>query len=130
MLASEPEKLSGFWLASGPPAAAVDPAASMSSRAAENLFWMGRYAERAEAVARLVRAAHDRRNDFQRGANPAGTECLQVLLTALTRVTATYPGFVGEGASDRLSSPGSELVRPCGRREPARHPGTRSAAPC
>ena len=105
MLASEPEKLSGFWLASGPPVAAVDPAASMSSRAAENLFWMGRYAERAEAVARLVRVAHDRRNDFQRGANPAGTECLQVLLTALTRVSSTYPGFVGEGAGDRLAPP-------------------------
>ncbi len=109
VLASEPEKLSGFWLASGPRVAAVDPAASMSSRAAENLFWMGRYAERAEAVLRLVRAAHDRRNDFQRGANPAGTECLQVLLSGLTRVSSTYPGFVGEGASDRLSSPGAEL---------------------
>ena len=89
--------------------AAIDPAASMSSRAAENLFWMGRYAERAEAMARLVRVAHDRRNDFQRGANPAGTECLQVLLTALTRVSSTYPGFVGEGAGDRLAAPGAEL---------------------
>ena len=109
VLASEPEKLSGFWLLPGPPVAAIDPAASMSSRAAENLFWMGRYAERAEAMARLVRAAHDRRNDFQRAANPAGTECLQVLLTALTRVSSTYPGFVGEGASDRLAAPGAEL---------------------
>ena len=109
VLASEPEKLSGFWLVPGPPVAAIDPAASMSSRAAENLFWMGRYAERAEAMARLVRAAHDRRNDFQRGANPAGTECLQVLLSALTTVSSTYPGFVGEGAGARLSSPGAEL---------------------
>jgi uncharacterized alpha-E superfamily protein len=109
VLASEPEKLSGFWLAAGPPAAAIDPEASMSSRAAENLFWLGRYAERAEAVARLVRTAHDRRNDFQRGANPAGTECLQVLLTAITRVSSTYPGFVGEGGSGRLAAPGEEL---------------------
>ncbi|MGH9022918.1 MAG: circularly permuted type 2 ATP-grasp protein, partial [Acidimicrobiia bacterium] len=109
VLASEPEKLSGFWLAAGPPAAAVDPEASMSSRAAENLFWLGRYAERAEAMARLVRAAHDRRNDFQRGANPAGTECLQVLLSALTRVSSTYPGFVGEGGIERFAAPGAEL---------------------
>jgi uncharacterized circularly permuted ATP-grasp superfamily protein/uncharacterized alpha-E superfamily protein len=109
VLASEPEKLSGFWLAAGPPVAAIDPQASMSSRAAENLFWLGRYAERAEAMARLVRTAHDRRNDFQRGANPAGTECLQVLLTALTRVSSTYPGFVGDGGSDRLAAPGEEL---------------------
>jgi uncharacterized circularly permuted ATP-grasp superfamily protein/uncharacterized alpha-E superfamily protein len=109
VLASEPEKLSGFWLAAGPPVAAVDPEASMSSRAAENLFWLGRYAERAEAMARLLRAVHDRRNDFQRGANPAGTECLAVLLSALTRVSATYPGFVGEGDAERLAAPGAEL---------------------
>jgi uncharacterized circularly permuted ATP-grasp superfamily protein/uncharacterized alpha-E superfamily protein len=109
VLASEPEKLSGFWLVPGPPVIAIDPAASMSSRAAENLLWMGRYAERAEAMARLVRASHDRRNDFQRGANPAGTECLQVLLSALTKVSSTYPGFVGNGAGARLAAPGAEL---------------------
>jgi uncharacterized alpha-E superfamily protein len=109
VLASEPEKLSGFWLVPGPPVIAIDPAASMSSRAAENLLWLGRYAERAEAMARLVRAAHDRRNDFQRGANPAGTECLQVLLSALTKVSSTYPGFVGNGAGARLAAPGAEL---------------------
>jgi uncharacterized circularly permuted ATP-grasp superfamily protein/uncharacterized alpha-E superfamily protein len=109
VLASEPEKLSGFWLSPGPTVTAIDPAASMSSRAAENLFWMGRYAERAEAVTRLVRAVHDRRNDFQHSANPAGTECLQVLLTALTRVSSTEPGFIGEGAAERLAAPGGEL---------------------
>jgi uncharacterized alpha-E superfamily protein len=109
VLASEPEKLSGFWLTAGPPVAAIDPEASMSSRAAENLFWLGRYAERAEAMARLLRAVHDRRNDFQRGANPAGTESLRVLLGALTRVSSTYPGFVGEGENDRVAAPGAEL---------------------
>jgi uncharacterized alpha-E superfamily protein len=109
VLASEPEKLSGFWLTAGPPVAAIDPEASMSSRAAENLFWLGRYAERAEAMTRLLRAVHDRRNDFQRGANPAGTESLRILLAALTRVSSTYPGFVGDGEADRLSDPGAEL---------------------
>ena len=109
VLASEPEKLSGFWLATGPAIAAVDPEASMSSRAAENLFWLGRYAERAETMARLVRAAHDRR-DFQgQGSNPAGTECLEILLGAITRVSSTYPGFVGEGGVGRLAAPGAEL---------------------
>jgi uncharacterized circularly permuted ATP-grasp superfamily protein/uncharacterized alpha-E superfamily protein len=109
VLASEPEKLSGFWLAAGPPVAAVDPEASMSSRAAENLFWLGRYAERAETMARLLRAAHDRR-DFQvQGSNPAGTECLEVLLGAITRISSTYPGFVGDGSAGRLAAPGAEL---------------------
>jgi uncharacterized alpha-E superfamily protein len=110
VLASEPEKLSSFWLKSGPTVAAIHTDASMSSRAAENLFWMGRYAERAEAMVRLLRVVHDRRNDFQRaGTNPAGTECLHVLLAALTQVSATYPGFVGTKGTEQLGAPGSEL---------------------
>ncbi len=110
VLASEPEKLSGFWLQPGPPVTAIDPAGSMSSRAAENLFWIGRYAERAEAVARLLRTVHDRRNEFQHSPNPAGAECLQLLLSSLTRLTSTYPGFAGGGAADRLAAPDAELL--------------------
>lgn len=109
VLASEPEKLSGFWLRPGPPVTAIEPEGSMSARAAENLFWMGRYAERAEAVARLLRTVHDRRNDFQHSPNAAGAECLEILLTALTRLTSTYPGFVAEGAADRMAAPDDEL---------------------
>ena len=110
VLASEPEKLSGFWLQPGPPVSAIDPAASMSSRAAENLYWIGRYAERAEAVARLLRTVHDRRTEFQHTPNPAGAETLQVLLSSLTRLTSTFPGFAGVGAADRLAAPDAELL--------------------
>ncbi|HET9254141.1 MAG TPA: circularly permuted type 2 ATP-grasp protein [Pseudonocardiaceae bacterium] len=88
VLASEPEELAGFWLK---PAAPVFRERAMSSRAAENLFWLGRYAERAEAVARLLRVVGDRRNDFPDGINPAGTACLRCLLTALAEVTGSDP---------------------------------------
>ncbi len=108
VLASEPEIPNSYWFRSGPAVAALDPAASMSSRAAENLFWLGRYAERAEDLVRLVRVINDRRNEFEHGANPAGTVCLRVLLEALTHTTTTYPGFVGDGG-DRLDAPGDEL---------------------
>jgi uncharacterized circularly permuted ATP-grasp superfamily protein len=104
-----PESLTGFWLQDGRPAAAVEPAGSMSARAAGNLFWLGRYAERAEAVVRLLRAVHDRRTEFERGLNPAGLECLRALVVALTHVTTTYPGFVGDGADERVDAPGPEL---------------------
>ena len=111
VLASEPENLTGFWLQPGGARVdAVEPAGSMSARAAENLFWLGRYAERAEDVVRLLRAVHDRRNEFEHGLNPAGRACLQALLQALTHVTTTYPGFVGEGAEARITRPGTELV--------------------
>ena len=110
VLASEPERLTGFWLQSGPVVEGIDPMSSIPSRAAENLWWLGRYAERAEAVTRLLRTVHDRRNDFQGSANPAGIAALRALLAALTRITATYPGFVGAGSEERLAAPEHELL--------------------
>jgi uncharacterized circularly permuted ATP-grasp superfamily protein/uncharacterized alpha-E superfamily protein len=109
VLASEPERLTGFWLQSGPAVEGIDPMSSIPSRAAENLWWLGRYAERAEAVTRLLRTIHDRQADFQGSANPAGLAALRALLASLTRTTATYPGFVGEGSEERLASPDQEL---------------------
>jgi uncharacterized alpha-E superfamily protein len=86
--------------------------APIPSRAAENLWWLGRYAERAEAVTRLLRAAFDRRNDFQGSASPPGIESLHALLGALTRITTTYPGFAGPGAEAqaRREAPEHELL--------------------
>lgn len=97
VLASEPERLTGFWLQAGPAVEAVAPEGSMSSRAAENLFWLGRYAERAETLIRLLRVIGDRRNDFQHGTNPAGRASLAVLLHALAWVTETEPGYDDPG---------------------------------
>ncbi|HEV8296753.1 MAG TPA: circularly permuted type 2 ATP-grasp protein [Acidimicrobiales bacterium] len=110
VIASEPEKLVSFWLRTGPGVAASEPVGALSSRAAENLFWLGRYAERAEDVVRLLRVVHDRHTDFQHSINPAGSECLRALLAALTHVTSTYPGFVGDGADDLLAAPLAELA--------------------
>jgi uncharacterized circularly permuted ATP-grasp superfamily protein/uncharacterized alpha-E superfamily protein len=107
VLASEPEKMTGLWLDSGRIVAAVEPGGSMSSRAAENLFWLGRYAERAEDTVRLMRVVHDRRNDFAHDTNAAGKACLRALLVALTEVTVTYPGFSPGGPG--LDDPGPEL---------------------
>ena len=109
VLASEPEPMTAMWMAAGPPVAPIEPTASMSSRAAEHLYWLGRHAQRAEDTVRLLRVAHDRRAEFQHAPNPAGTACLHALLAALTQVTGTFPGFVGEGAADRLARPGDEL---------------------
>ena len=110
VLASEPERLTGFWLETGPAVEGIDPMASIPSRAAENLWWLGRYSERAEAVTRLLRASFDRRNDFQGSANPSGIESLHALLVALTQITGTYPGFLGDGGRQRLEAPGQELL--------------------
>ena len=100
VLSSEPESLSAFWLGGAPldHEIEIDPSATLSARAAENLFWLGRYAERAEATARLLRAANTRRVEFEHSRPGPGVNALRALLVALTRVTATYPGFVGDEA--------------------------------
>jgi uncharacterized circularly permuted ATP-grasp superfamily protein/uncharacterized alpha-E superfamily protein len=79
VLASEPEALGAFWLQSGPAVQGIDPMASIPSHAAENLWWLGRYAERAEAQTRLMRAVIDRTNEFGGGPNPAGAATLEAL---------------------------------------------------
>jgi uncharacterized circularly permuted ATP-grasp superfamily protein/uncharacterized alpha-E superfamily protein len=104
VLASEPEPHTDVWL-QGDPSQRQDSFAALSERAAENLFWVGRYAERAESVVRLMRAVHDRRNGetaFERG----GSTAVQVLLEMLSIATYTTPGFL---EPERRLFPDAEL---------------------
>ncbi|MCB0972135.1 MAG: circularly permuted type 2 ATP-grasp protein, partial [Acidimicrobiales bacterium] len=65
VLAREPEPITGVWLEPGDaPGPAREPATAMSQRAAENLFWLSRYAERAEDLVRQLRVVSDRRTEF------------------------------------------------------------------
>jgi uncharacterized circularly permuted ATP-grasp superfamily protein/uncharacterized alpha-E superfamily protein len=109
VLSAEPEGLTGFWLQDVPDADVIEPQSSMSPRAAEHLFWLSRYAERAESLARLLRVISDRDNEFAAGATPAGVACVRCLLSALTMVSGTRPGFVGDGRDDLLADPEVEL---------------------
>ncbi len=84
-------------LGAAPVAAPVTPlpvpdSAAIGPRVAADLFWLGRYAERAEGTARLLRAVGDRDADFRSSPEPAGREALDVLLRATAAVTATAPG--------------------------------------
>lgn len=65
---------------------------TLSPRVAADLFWLGRYAERAEDTARLLRAVSDRLTDFQTSPDSAGGGALDVLLRATAAVTATPEG--------------------------------------
>lgn len=110
VLAAEPERLTGFWLQpTSEDDVEPDPRPPTSPRAAEHLFWMSRYAERAEMVARLLRVIADRRNEFAAGATPAGVASVRILLRALTHVSGTWPGFVGDDADETLVRPDGEL---------------------
>ncbi len=111
VLADNPQKHTSLWLQAERVERAFKSSYTLPSRAAENLFWVGRYAERAEASARLLRVILNNLNE----ADPFGPddeiagEILPFLLRALTHITMTYPGFVGKGSRKRLASPAAEL---------------------
>jgi uncharacterized circularly permuted ATP-grasp superfamily protein/uncharacterized alpha-E superfamily protein len=85
----------------------------LPSRVAENLFWLGRYAERAEGTIRLLRTVllylADPYDFPIQTQQPSVHNLLHNLLRAVTCLTETYPGFIGEGAAERLAQPESEL---------------------
>jgi uncharacterized circularly permuted ATP-grasp superfamily protein/uncharacterized alpha-E superfamily protein len=67
-------------------------ASGISPRTAENLYWMGRYAERAENQARVLRAVIDRWDDFHGQVDTAGGRALAVLLRTLVLRDEDEPG--------------------------------------
>jgi len=92
VLASEPEKQTTLWTQVRPESQVGSFATALPSRVVENLFWLGRYAERAENGLRLMRTVFLQTN----GANPTPPLVRNLLLEAVTRLTDTGPGFVGD----------------------------------
>ena len=66
--------------------------AAMVPRVLSDLYWFGRYAERAEDLLRLVLASRTVSLETDADARPG--QALDVLLQALTHVSTTYPGFL------------------------------------
>jgi hypothetical protein len=60
-----------------------------SPRVLSDLFWVGRYAERAEGTARLLTVTRERYHEFHHRKDTDGGQCLPVLLGALGQVTGT-----------------------------------------
>jgi len=103
VLASEPEKQ--ITLRTPEAQQVQENVGELPSRVVENLFWMGRYAERAESGLRLLRTVFVQLNK---------TEALpdvvcKTLLKAITDVTSTYPGFTRID-TDLLNNPEPEMI--------------------
>lgn len=105
VLASEPEKQ--LSLRSEQVISRIQPwdKLSLPSRVVENLFWVGRYAERSEAGLRLLRTIFVQLH----GVEPLPPATYPMLLRAVTHLTNTYPGFVS-GPETLLSTPEPELL--------------------
>ncbi len=70
---------------------------AMVPRVLDDLFWFGRYAERAEDLLRLVLATRSVAVETDSDVLPG--HALAVLLNAVTEVSGTYPGFTSGALS-------------------------------
>ncbi|WP_427384307.1 circularly permuted type 2 ATP-grasp protein [Janibacter sp. G56] len=64
---------------------------SPAPRVAQDLFWLGRYSERAEGTARLLRVADDLVEDHAGRTGTPGASALAVVLEAVAQVTGVAP---------------------------------------
>ncbi|GJF08723.1 hypothetical protein NGTWS0302_22030 [Mycolicibacterium cyprinidarum] len=91
---TQPE-LSGQDHELGSPAAMIrsSPTRDISSpRVLADLYWIGRYSERAENTARLLTVTRERYHEYRYRRTMPGSECVPVLLTALGAITGTDTG--------------------------------------
>jgi uncharacterized circularly permuted ATP-grasp superfamily protein/uncharacterized alpha-E superfamily protein len=60
-----------------------------SPRVLSDMFWLGRYAERAEGMVRLMAVTRERLHEYHHRDGTEGAQCVPVLLGALGRVTGS-----------------------------------------
>ena len=119
ILAPEPEPHISLWQQRTGQMQTDDASEGLSSRAAENLFWVGRYAERAEGQARLLRIMLDKVKMGKMGLETSrlgqvspsarftetfGEEAREVselmylhsMLRSLTGLTSSHPSFANK----------------------------------
>jgi uncharacterized circularly permuted ATP-grasp superfamily protein/uncharacterized alpha-E superfamily protein len=79
----------------------------LSSRHADNFYWLGRYVERAECVVRLLRGILIRLTEKS---GMSEVPELAILLRALTTQTRTFPGFFDTEGAVSVERPEGELL--------------------
>jgi uncharacterized circularly permuted ATP-grasp superfamily protein/uncharacterized alpha-E superfamily protein len=107
VLASEPERQVSLLAPADRPIALTREGDDVPGRVADDLFWLGRYAERTEAIARLLREVLLRLFAFQ---GPVPGTSLELLLRAVSRQTESWPGFLDADAEARFAAPETELL--------------------
>ncbi len=109
VLAAKPDKPVSIWTEPKRNQlieAVIEP---LTSRAADNLFWVGRHLERVKTSTRLLRTVLRKHRETLEFKDEIDNECLQVLLRTLTQVSGTYPGFIKCDAQ-LLKTPQQELL--------------------
>ncbi|WP_370978752.1 circularly permuted type 2 ATP-grasp protein [Agaribacterium sp. ZY112] len=106
VVASEPQRIVSNLL-NAQTQDALDEAnqISLPSRVVENLFWFGRYSERAESLLRILRTIFVLFNNEE----VIPIACRERLLWALSEVSSMFPGFKDADAN-LLENPEQELI--------------------
>ena len=109
VIADKPDKQVNLWSLPRRDAVLSAFTEPLTSRAADNLFWVGRHLERIKAATRLMRMILVKLLEDQARKDPLDSQCLNILLCAITQVTGTYPGFTLNNAA-MLKEPQNELL--------------------
>lgn len=91
VLATEPERQTSLWLESRQARHVFTTSGELPGRVADNLYWLGRYAERAEFTSRLLRLTLQ----FLITGESEDSGCLLSLLAALNRQAPDVQAVVG-----------------------------------
>ncbi|MDF2825006.1 MAG: hypothetical protein K0R68_2414, partial [Mycobacterium sp.] len=89
-----------------------------SPRVLSDLFWTGRYAERAEQMARLLNVTRERYHEYRHRQDLDASDCVPVLLTALGTITGTDTGAAGDNAEMIAIAPTTLWLLTADRRRP------------
>ncbi len=87
VIADTPQKHSSLWMQSSPIGQALKRQAELPSRTAENLFWVGRYAERAELIARMLRTVLIHMDDSDYLEDENARQSLNIMIQAIAQIT-------------------------------------------
>lgn len=80
----------------------ADPGSAMVPRVLDDMFWLGRYTERAEDLLRLVLTAHALAEDYRTRPQSSGGASLAIALEAIAALSRPRPG----AADAPLDGPG------------------------
>lgn len=94
VLADAPESHTTLLSALGQPTGLTPVAGEVTSRVADNLYWLGRYAERLEGALRFLRAVLARMSDDSAPETPAELAKLIEMLVAMQRIPEKFAGRI------------------------------------
>lgn len=109
VLATEPDKSVSLWTQPKRNQRIEPVIEPLTSRAADNLFWVGRHLERVKTSSQLLRTVLKKLAESLEFKDAVDNDCLHILLRSLTQVTGTYPGFI-KADEKLLKAPQSELL--------------------